>query len=124
VNMKEYSKHWASSTKARKQRKLRGNLPLHLRKKLVRAHLSKTLRQTHKKRSVAVRVGDKVTILRGQFRKKSGKIERVDRKKIRLFIEGIDIVKKDGTKALFPVHPSNVLLIELAVDKRRFEATK
>ncbi|HLC19551.1 MAG TPA: 50S ribosomal protein L24 [Candidatus Nanoarchaeia archaeon] len=122
--MKKYSKHWASSTKARKQRKLRGNMPLHLRKKLVRVHLSKTLRQTHKKRSLTARVGDKVTILRGQFRKKSGKIERVDRKYTRLFIEGVEIVKKDGTKALFPVHPSNVLLTELAVDKRRIEGVK
>lgn len=85
----------------------------------MRVHLSESLRQAHKKRSLTARVGDKVAVLRGQFRKKQGKIERVDRRNIRIFVEGIEVVKKDGTKALFPFHPSNVMLTELALDDKR-----
>jgi len=99
-------------------------MPLHLRKKLFRMHLSKELKKKYKKRSIAVRVGDKVKIMRGQFRKKEGKIERVDRRNVRIYIEGIEVVKKDGTKALFPVHPSNALLVDVAEDKRRMGDTK
>lgn len=120
--MKQFSMKWRRSKKARKQRKYRDNLPLHVRIKLMNAHLSKELRGKYKRRHFPVKKGDKVKILRGQFKKKEGKIERVDRKKERLYIEGIEIVKKEGTKVLMPVHPSNVVVLDLNMsDKKRKE---
>lgn len=84
------------------------------------AHLSKELRDKYRRRHIPVKTGDKVKILRGQFKKKEGKIERVDRKKERLYINGIEIVKKEGTKVLIPVHPSNVIIVDLDMsDKKR-----
>ena len=111
---------WRKSKKARKQRKYRKHLPMHARIKLMNAHLSKELRGKYKRRHIPVRTGDKVKVLRGQFKKKEGKIERVDRKKERLYIDGIEIVKKEGTKVLMPIHPSNVIVMDLDMsDKKR-----
>lgn len=101
------------------------NASLHLKNKMVGSHLSPDLRKKHNKRSIRVRTGDKVKILRGQFKGKTGKIERIDTKKCKAFITGIETIKKDGSKALYPVHSSNLLIIELNLsDKKRIEVKK
>ncbi|MDP2906528.1 MAG: 50S ribosomal protein L24 [Nanoarchaeota archaeon] len=116
--MKKWSKSWKSSKNPRKQRKYLYNLPLHIRKSLLSATLSKDLRKKYGKRSLSVRKDDKVKVLRGQFKKKTGKITRVNMKKIRIYIEGVENVKKDGSKAPYPVHPSNVMITELNLDDK------
>ncbi len=116
--MKEWSKSWKSSKNPRKQRKYLYNLPLHIRKILLSATLSKDLRKKYGKRSLSVRKDDKVKVLRGQFKKKTGKVSKVNMKKIRLYIEGVENVKKDGSKAPYPVHPSNVMITELNLDDK------
>ncbi len=116
--MKKWSKNWKSSKNPRKQRKYLYNLPLHIRKSLLSATLSKDLRKKYGKRSLSVRKDDKVKILRGQFKKKTGKISRVSLKKIRIYVEGVENVKKDGSKAPYPVHPSNVMITELSLDDK------
>ena len=89
------------------------------------SHLSKELRQKLKRRSLRVRKGDKAAVMRGQFKGKSGAVERVDTKRARVFIQGIDFTKKDGSKALYPVHPSKVMITELeGKDKRRLGETR
>src|SRR3989339_2199364 len=98
--MKKFSVEWKSSTKPGKQRKYRFNAPLHIRQKFVSAHLSKDLRQKLKKRNVDLRKGDKVKVMRGQFKKHEGKVDRVDLKKIKVFVNGIETTKRDGTKKL------------------------
>ena len=120
--MKTFSKAWKGSKKPRKQRKYRAKAPLHLRKKLISIHLSKDLIKKYGKRNMPTRKGDKVKILRGQFRKKDGKIERVDRKRNKIFVAGIELVKKDGSKALRPIDPSNVMIIELNLDDKKRKA--
>ncbi|MBM3200529.1 50S ribosomal protein L24 [Candidatus Woesearchaeota archaeon] len=118
----KWSKTWKSSKSPKKQRKYFYNLPLHLRKNLVSSLLSKDLRKKHSKRSISLKKGDRVKVLRGQFRKKSGKVTRVDLKKVRIYIEGIEHIKKDGSKLPFPIHPSNLMITELNMeDKRRKE---
>lgn len=121
----KFSKTWKRSKQPRKQRKYRYNAPLHIKTKFMSAHLSKELRQKHKKRSFSVRKGDKVKVMRGQFKKKTGKIERIDVKKSRVYITGIEFIKKDGTKTMYPINPSNLMIIELNLDdKKRSEALK
>ncbi len=117
--MKQFSRHWKSSKSARKQRKYRAQLPLHLRQRLLRAHLSTELKKRYHQRNVPVRAGDKVVVARGQFKKRDGKVERVDKKRECLYISGIEVVKKDGTKILFAIHPSNVVITELYLDDKR-----
>ncbi|MBI4150586.1 50S ribosomal protein L24 [Candidatus Woesearchaeota archaeon] len=116
-----WSAHWKGSVKPSKQRSYAREAPLHVKRQFLAAHLSKELRGKHKTRNITVRVGDKVTVLRGQFRKKSGKVERVDVRESRLYITGVEQSKRDGSKALYPIHPSNVIINELeSTDKRRF----
>lgn len=118
--MKEWSRHWKSSKSPRKQRKYRHNAPLHVRKKFMSVNLSKELRTKYKRRNLPARKGDTVKILRGQFKKNRGKITKVNLKKIRMYVESAEILKKDGSKTFYPISPSNLQLVELNLeDKKR-----
>jgi len=110
---KKFSIKWKSSKQPRKQRKYRYNAPLHILHKLMASHLSKELIKKYKKRSIVIRKGDKVKIVRGQFYGKTGKIERVDLKGQRVYVEGIQVVSKTGNKSFYPIHPSNLIILEL-----------
>ena len=122
---KKFTKSWKSSTQPRKQRKYRYNAPLHVKNKFMSSHLSKELKTKYKKRNITVRKGDSVKILRGQFKGKTGKIDRVDLKKTKTYITGIELTKKDGTKAFYPIHPSNLIITELNLDdKKRLKRIK
>ena len=111
------------SKQPRKQRKFLYNAPLHVRRKIMSAHLSKELREKYKRRSFPLRKGDEVLIMRGKFRGKKGKIVKVDYKKYKVYVEGITIKKADGTERLFPIHPSKVMIVNLDLsDKKRVEA--
>ncbi len=119
--MKEWSKAWISSTNPGKQRKYRAQAPLHVQGQFLRAHVAKALRQKVKSRSVRVRKGDTVKIMRGSFAGKTGKVESVNMKKQKVYITGIDRTKKDGGKALYPINASNLLVQDVdTTDKRRF----
>lgn len=119
------STSWKSSKKPKKQRKYLYNVAIHARVKLLAAHLSEELSKKFGKRSVTVRKGDKVKIMKGQFKDRSGKIELVDSKKRKVTIEGIEYQKKDGTKVKFPVYVSNLMITELDLsDKKRQESLK
>jgi large subunit ribosomal protein L24 len=117
--MKKFSRSWLGSKQPRKQRKYRYNAPLNLRGKFMRSHLSKDLRNKYNTRSIRIRKGDKVRIMCGQFAKREGKVDRVDIKRTKVYIENIDISKKDGSKALFPLDPSNLLVLELVTDDKK-----
>lgn len=115
-----WSRSWKSSKKAKKQRKYRYNAPLHIKKKFVGSHLSKELRERYKTRSMSIVKGDKVKVVRGQFKGHTGKVEEVNIRKCKIFIAGIEIQKKDGSKTSCPINPSNVSIIELNLeDKKR-----
>ncbi|MFT4310104.1 MAG: 50S ribosomal protein L24 [Candidatus Woesearchaeota archaeon] len=113
---------WKSSVQPRKQRKYVANAPRHIKSSMVVGHLEKTLRQKYNTRNVRMRVGDKVKILRGQFKGVIGKIDSIDVHKQKLFIEKVEQVKKSGAKVPYPIHTSNVLVMELILtDKKRKE---
>jgi len=88
-------------------------------------HLSSELRKQHSRRSVPVRKGDEVVVMRGKFKKRSGKIARVNTKKYRVYIEGLMIRRTDGTERQAPLHPSNLKITKLNLqDRRRVAALK
>ena len=121
----KFSKNWKSSKSQRKQRKYIANAPLHIKSKFLSSHLSKDLRQKHGKRNITLHKGDKVKILRGNFKGKTGKIDRLDLRNTKVYIVGIEIIKKDGTKIPKPVHPSSIIIIELNLDdKKRLKRIK
>lgn len=104
-----------SSTKARKQRKARANAPLHKKRRMVSAHLDSALMKEYNVRSVAVRKGDTVRVIRGDkdFKASEAKVASVDLKSLKLIIENVTVPKADGTQKQKPVDPSNVLLTRL-----------
>ena len=104
-----------TSTKARKQRKARANAPLHKKRRMVSAHLNSALMKEYNVRSVAVRKGDTVRVIRGDkdFKASDAKVASVDLKSLKLIIENVTVPKADGTQKPKPVDPSNVLLTKL-----------
>ncbi len=110
---------WKRSKAPRKQRKYRYMAPLHLKQKLMRAHLSKELRNKYSKRSLTLRKGDKVKVAVGQFKGKMTKVEMIDLKKGKVYLEGVDLIKKDGSKTKYLVEPSNLIITELNLDDKK-----
>ena len=116
----KFSNKWKSSKKPSKQKKYVYNAPLHVRHKLMSAHLIEELIKKYKRRNLPVKKGDKVIIMRGQFKGTTGNINKVNLKKLRVYIDGAEVIKKDGTKTFYPIHPSNVIIKELNLtDKER-----
>ena len=116
---KKYSSAWKSSKQPKKQRKYRYNAPLHIKQKFVHVHLSKELRKKYKIRNLGLKKGDKVKVLRGQFKKHTGNVERIDLKKTKVYLSGIEITKKDGSKTTHPIEPSNLIITELNLDDKK-----
>jgi len=105
--------------KASKQRKRSVEAPLHVMHKSIAGHLSKELREKYSKRSLPLRKGDVVLIKGGKYDKKQGKVTEVNTKKKYVFVEGIQISKKDGKTSPIKIEPSNVILIELYKDDEK-----
>ena len=116
---RKFSTHWKSSKQPRKQRKYAANAPLHLKRKLLSVNLSKDLRKTHKKRNIPLRKGDTVKIMRGKFKGKQGKVTEVKTKMEKIFIEKIQVKKRDGSSVNVPLKASNLQIIELNVEDRK-----
>ncbi len=118
----KWSKGWNASKRPNKQRKYKANAPLHIQHAFLGAHLSPELRKKYTLRSISLRKGDKVKVLRGQYKKKTGKVNKILLKNQKVYIEGIEITKKDGNKVFIPLHPSNLMITELELtDKYRKE---
>jgi len=115
----KFSTTWKSSKQPRKQRKYIANAPLHIKRKMLSANLSKPLREKHKTRNIEVRKGDKVKIMRGKFKKKQGKVTEVKTKLLKVYIEGIQIKKTDGSKVNVALKASNLQIVELNLEDRK-----
>ena len=102
----------------RKQRKRLYNAPAHLRHKLMAAPLSPELAASKKTKSLPVRKGDTVRVVRGDHIGFEGKVNRVDLKRYRIFLEGLTREKVDGTNIFVSVHPSKVIIKNLKLDDK------
>jgi len=119
---KDFSPSWKGSKQPRKQRKYVYNMPLHLKGHLMSVHLSPALRTKHAKRSIRVVKEDKVKVTSGQFKGRTGKVEKVNTGYCKVTIVGIEVTKKDGSKTSYPFHPSNLMIEELNLsDKKRMK---
>ena len=115
----EWSKHWKASKQPRKQRKYQANLPHHLVHKLLSSALTPELRKKYTKRNVPIHTGDTVKVMRGQFKGKTGKVERVLPRYQRIHVAGATQLKRDGSKIPYPIHPSKVRITELNLDDKK-----
>ena len=121
---RKFSKSWKSSKQPRKQRKYAANAPLHLKRKLLSVNLSKDLRKKHGKRNIPLRKGDAVKVMRGKFKGKQGKVTEVKTKMEKIYIEKIQVKKKDGSSVNVPLKASNLQIVELNMEDRKRKLKK
>ena len=99
----------AVSSSSRKARYRHFNAPSHIRRRLMSAPLSKELRTKYKVRSMPIRRGDEVQIVRGERKEStSAKVIKVYRRKFIIHIERVQCKKSNGVYVPIGIHPSNV----------------
>lgn len=92
--------------------------PMHKKSKSVGANLSAELRSQYGRRSVRVRKGDSIKILRGEYKGVEGKINKVHTEEGRLEIEGVHREKVKGGKTPVLIHASNIVVVALNLDDK------
>jgi large subunit ribosomal protein L24 len=80
---------------------------------MLAAGLTDELRQKYAVRGIAVREGDSVRIMRGDFEGLEGKVERVEYETGRVYVEGMTREKAAGVASKLPVHASKVRITNL-----------
>lgn len=111
-----WSKEWKSSTNPSKQRKYRQNAPLHVKEKIVSANVSPELREELETRSIPLRRGDQVRVMRGDKSDQEGIISKIDREDEKVYVNGVEIERNDGTVKDAPLRPSNLQITAMNVD--------
>eukprot|EP00461_Guttulinopsis_vulgaris_P000384 UN00384 len=111
----------AVSSAPGKSRKAHFNASSAERRVIMSSPLSKTLREKYNVRSMPIRKGDTVKVVRGgdSVKGKEAKVISVYRKK---YIIHIDTVTRDNAKATavqIPIHPSNVVMTGLYMNGDR-----
>lgn len=107
-----------------KQRKALYQAPLHRRHKLLSAHLSKEARKSLKTRSLPLRKGDEVKVMRGKFKGTTGKVSKVNMKRLKVYIENVKRKKVSGEEVHVPINPSKLLIINPVMDDAKRRKTK
>ena len=103
-----------------KKRDYSSNAGLHIKQKQAHTHLSQDWIKQHGTRSVQIRKGDKIKVMRGDHKGKIGKVDSVSLKSQKVIVEGIEKIKTDGSKVQIKLTPSNLLIMELNTsDKKR-----
>ncbi len=124
IMKKKWSSSWKASIQPRKQRKYRKNAPLHVKRTMLHCHIAKDLRKKYGTRNRSLRTGDKVKILVGDFKGKEGKVSAINTKKLKVYIEGIEHIKKNGSKVRIPLEPSNLMITMLEKEDKRIKRIK
>ena len=106
------------AVKPRTQRKRMYQAPAHMVHRFFSAHLSPDLKKKHNTNSIPVKLGDTVRVMRGDRKGFEGKIIRVNRKKRRIYVEGVTREKVDGSSIPIPIHPSKVMVVTLNLDDK------
>lgn len=108
-----------SSKSPRKQRQKVRSAVHHEKKKLLKCRLDEFLQEEYGLRSLVIKKGDLVRIMRGQFRDTESKVTKVSYRKGVVYLDSTTITKSDGKEATVPVHPSNLMLVKLELDDER-----
>merc|ERR1712113_1013865 len=111
--------HQSVSSQRRKSRKAYFTAPSSIRRKMMSSRVSKDLRKKHEIRCIPVRHGDTVKIMCGPNKNREGKVTEVYRRRWCIHIEKIVKEKTNGQQANIPIHPSNVVVTTLRLDKDR-----
>ncbi len=113
------------SKKPNKSRKEQYTLPKHKASKSVKGHLNEKLRKEISKRSISLRKGDTVKIVRGEFVGKEAKITQINRSGRKLYLEKIVKKKSNGQEWQVPIDASKIIVIDVEkTDRKRFTKGK
>ncbi|DBA72519.1 hypothetical protein WJX82_007600 [Trebouxia sp. C0006] len=107
------------SSSRRKSRKNHFSATSVQRHKIMSSHLNKELREKYQVRSVPVRKDDEVSVVRGTYKGREGKVVAVYRKKWVIHIERITREKVNSATVNVGIDPSKVIITKLKLDKDR-----
>ena len=93
-------------------------VPHHKRGKMLSAHLSDELRAKYGTRSLPIRKGDTVKIMRGEYAGVEGKVVAVYREIGRIAVEGVTREKIAGGTAPVKIHASKVMITALNLEDK------
>ncbi|MHC1590651.1 MAG: 50S ribosomal protein L24 [Candidatus Helarchaeales archaeon] len=96
-----------------KNRKRHYLTPAHRLSNKFNVHLHPDLIAKHGVKRLPLQKGDFVIVTKGEFKGIEGKVERINRAKMQVFIEGVKIEKKSGGEFALPVYPSNLIISKL-----------
>ena len=107
------------ASKRRAQRKLQLGAPSSVKRKLMSSHLSKSLRDQYKIRSLPIKRGDEVKILKGKGKGRTGKVVQVYRKRNVIYVDKVQRDKQNGQTVFLPIKPSYCVIEKLLINKDR-----
>ena len=107
------------ASKRRAQRKLQLSAPSSVKRKLMSSHLCKTLRDQYKIRSLPIKRGDEVKILKGKAKGKTGKVVQVYRRRNYICVDKVNREKQNGQTVFLPIRPCYCLIEKLLINKDR-----
>jgi large subunit ribosomal protein L26e len=109
------------SSSRRKQRLRHFSAPSSLRRKIMSCRLSKELKEKYNVRSVPIRKGDEIKILKGKGKNKTGKVVQVYRKKWCIHVDKVNREKQNGQSVFLPIKPTYCVIEKLHLNKDRKE---
>ena len=107
------------ASKRRTQRKLQLSAPSSIKRRLMSCHLSKTLRAQYKIRSLPIKRGDEVKILKGKAKGRNGKVTQVYRKRNVIYVDKVNREKQNGQTVFLPIRPCHCIIEKLHENKDR-----
>ena len=107
------------ASQARKVRKHYFNATKEEKHIALSAPLSKELQTTHGIKRLPVRRDDEVQVVRGQFKSRAGRVVAVKLRSMRINVESVTKQKINNETVYIPIHPSNVVITKLKMDKHR-----
>jgi large subunit ribosomal protein L24 len=110
------SKLKVNSRKPKKQRKALFNYKNHQRSKLLRARLADFLQEDYGIRTLPLRVGDHVRIVKGEFKDFEGEVTEIT-DNLRVKIKEAAFEKADGTEWNPSIHVSNLIITKFKEEK-------
>ncbi len=107
------------SSSRRKQRLRHFSAPSSVRRKIMSCRLAKDLKEKHGVRSIPIRKGDEIKILKGKGKNKTGKVVQVYRKKWCIHVDKVNREKQNGQSVFLPIKPSYCVIEKLQLTKDR-----
>ncbi len=92
---------------------------MHVRHTLMGAHLTPDLRKKYNRRSLPVRTGDTIKLMRGKDKSHTGVVRSVNLKRGKITVDGLTSTKADLSEVPRAIEPSNVMITKLDLSDKK-----